>query len=160
MLNFKRVILHNFGSYGHAELDLRNRGFCLVSGKNAYKKDNAISNGSGKSFLWNAICFVFTGETLTGLHSNLKNINVTDDNTCYVELFFSEGSDSYHLIRIANPKSDLKIVKKVLKKRLKDYAVNNCEKDEKILLIGSADRYVRMIAQNREFLSQYYYCRH
>ena len=111
MLNFEKLILHNFGSYGHAELDLRNKGFCLVSGKNAYKKDNAISNGSGKSFLWNAICFVFTGETLTGLHSNLKNINITDDNTCYVELFFSEGLDSYHLTRIANPRSDLKVIK-------------------------------------------------
>jgi DNA repair exonuclease SbcCD ATPase subunit len=111
MLNFERLILHNFGSYGHAELDLRNRGFCLVSGKNLYEKDNAVSNGSGKSFLWNAICFVFTGETLTGLHSNLKNINVLDDNNCYVELFFTESADSYHLTRIANPRSDLKVIK-------------------------------------------------
>ena len=51
MLNFKKIILHNFGSYGHAEVDLSNKGICLVSGKNNYKKDNAYSNGSGKSFL-------------------------------------------------------------------------------------------------------------
>jgi len=51
MLNFNSVTLHNFGSYGHAEVDLHDRGFCLVSGKNNYKKDNALSNGSGKSFL-------------------------------------------------------------------------------------------------------------
>jgi len=38
MLNFEKVILHNFGSYGHAEVDLHNKGFCLVSGKNNYKK--------------------------------------------------------------------------------------------------------------------------
>ena len=51
MLKFKKVILHNFGSYGHAEIDLNNKGICLVSGRNNYKKDNALSNGSGKSFL-------------------------------------------------------------------------------------------------------------
>ena len=44
-----------------------------------YAKDNALSNGSGKSFLWNAICYAFTGETISGLHSNLKNININED---------------------------------------------------------------------------------
>lgn len=51
ILRFNKVILHNFGSYGHAEVDLQNKGFCLVSGENNYIKDNAKSNGSGKSFL-------------------------------------------------------------------------------------------------------------
>ena len=51
MLQFNKIILHNFGSYSHSEVNLSSRGFCLVSGKNNYKKDNAISNGSGKSFL-------------------------------------------------------------------------------------------------------------
>ena len=84
MLSFEKIILHNFGSYGHAEVDLENKGFCLVSGKNNYKKDNALSNGSGKSFLWSGICFAITGETIQGLHTNLKNINIENDNTCYV----------------------------------------------------------------------------
>ena len=74
MIQFKKVLLHNFGSYGHVELDLQNRGFCLVSGKNNYIKDNALSNGSGKSFLWNAICYALTGETISGIKTNLKNI--------------------------------------------------------------------------------------
>ena len=69
MLNFKKVILHNFGSYGHAEVDLENKGICLVSGRNNYKKDNALSNGSGKSFLWSGICYALTGETISGLKS-------------------------------------------------------------------------------------------
>ena len=51
MLQFNKVILHNFGSYSHSEVNLSGKGFCLVSGKNNYKKDNALSNGSGKSFL-------------------------------------------------------------------------------------------------------------
>ncbi len=80
-IDFEKVIIHNFGSYGHAELDLKSKGFCLVSGKNNFKKDNALSNGSGKSFIWSAICYTITGETLNGLHTDLKNINIEDDDS-------------------------------------------------------------------------------
>ena len=111
MLNFEKVILHNFGSYGHAEVDLQNRGFCLVSGQNNYKKDNALSNGSGKSFIWSGICFAITGETIQGLHTNLKNINNPDDPDCYVYLAFKVDNDEYELKRIVAPKSDLKVIK-------------------------------------------------
>lgn len=111
MLNLEKLILHNFGSYGHAEVNLQNRGFCLVSGRNLCKKDNASSNGSGKSFLWNAICFALVGETAGGLHTNLKNINIPDDPNCYVTLIFSEGTDHYQITRHVTPRSDLKIIK-------------------------------------------------
>jgi DNA repair exonuclease SbcCD ATPase subunit len=112
MLQFNKVVVHNFGSYGHAEVDLANKGFCLVSGRNNYKKDNALSNGSGKSFLWSAICFALTGETINGLRSNLKNINADeDDNNSYVVLDFKSGADSYSIKRIIAPKSDLKITR-------------------------------------------------
>ena len=108
-LIFEKVTLHNFGSYGHTEVTLNNRGFCLVSGKNNYKKDNALSNGSGKSFLWSGICFALTGETIQGLHSNLKNINV-EENECYASIEFKNGLDSYIITRYIEPKSDLKII--------------------------------------------------
>ena len=111
MLKFKKIILHNFGSYGHAEVELNNKGICLVSGRNNYKKDNALSNGSGKSFLWSSICFTLTGETISGLKSNLKNINIEDDPTCYVTVEFLENADSYVVTRHIAPKSDLKINK-------------------------------------------------
>ena len=111
MLSFKKVILHNFGSYGHAETTLENKGICLVSGRNNYKKDNALSNGSGKSFLWSGICFALTGETISGLKSNLKNINSGDDATSYVTVEFSADKDSYVITRHITPKSDLKIIK-------------------------------------------------
>ena len=110
MIQFKKLIVHNFGSYGHAELDLQNRGFCLVSGQNNFKKDNALSNGSGKSFLWSAVCYALTGETINGIKTNLKNINI-EDNECYVQLDFLYGKDIFTVIRIAAPKSDLKIFK-------------------------------------------------
>ena len=108
MIQFKKVILHNFGSYGHVELDLQNRGFCLVSGHNNYAKDNALSNGSGKSFLWSAICYALTGETIGGIRSNLKNINI-DEPDAFVQLEFSYKKDFYSICRIVAPKSDLKL---------------------------------------------------
>ena len=110
MIQFKKVIVHNFGSYGHAELELQNRGFCMVSGQNLYAKDNAMSNGSGKSFLWSAVCFALTGETINGIKTNLKNINA-EDTDCYVQLDFNYNKDSFIVIRSITPKSDLKIYK-------------------------------------------------
>lgn len=110
MIQFKKVIVHNFGSYGHAELELQNRGFCLVSGQNNYVKDNALSNGSGKSFLWSAICYALTGETINGIKTNLKNINIEEPD-CYVQLDFLYNKDLFSLVRTASPKTDLKIFK-------------------------------------------------
>ena len=110
MIQFKKIIVHNFGSYGHVELELQNKGFCLVSGQNNYVKDNALSNGSGKSFLWSAICYALTGETINGIKTNLKNINV-EDSECYVQLDFLYNKDLFSLIRNVTPKSDLKIIK-------------------------------------------------
>lgn len=110
ILQFNKVIIHNFGSYADAELQLTDRGFCAVSGKNNYKKDNALSNGSGKSMLWSAICFALTGETISGLKSNLKNINI-DEDECWVALDFNADNDHYFLTRIYRPKSDLKIIR-------------------------------------------------
>jgi len=110
MLQFKKLIVHNFGSYGHSELDLQNRGFCLVSGQNNYKKDNALSNGAGKSFLWSAICYALTGETINGIKTNLKNINIEADD-CYVQLDFLYEKDLFSIIRQSAPKSELRLFK-------------------------------------------------
>lgn len=110
MIQFKKIIVHNFGSYGHTELELQNKGFCLVSGQNNYIKDNALSNGSGKSFLWSAICYALTGETINGIKTNLKNINI-EESECYVQLDFLYNKDLFSLIRTIAPKSDLKIFK-------------------------------------------------
>jgi DNA repair exonuclease SbcCD ATPase subunit len=110
MIQFKKVILHNFGSYGHVELDLQNRGFCLVSGQNNYLKDNALSNGSGKSFIWSAICYALTGETINGIKTNLKNINI-DEPDSFVQLEFLYQKDFYSICRVIAPKSDLRIIR-------------------------------------------------
>lgn len=110
ILQFKSIQLYNFGSYSNAIVDLSDRGFCLVSGKNNYIKDNALSNGSGKSMIWSAICYALTGETINGLHSNLKNINI-DEKLCFVELVLGVNGIEYKITRYIEPKSDLKLFK-------------------------------------------------
>ena len=70
-INFKKVVLHNFLSYGHSEIDLTNRSYCMVSGINRCPKDNAVSNGSGKSSWISAICWALTGETIQGITKDI-----------------------------------------------------------------------------------------
>lgn len=108
ILKFKNVVIHNFLSYGHAEIDLQDKHFCRVKGVNLSEADNATSNGSGKSSWSSAICWALTGETIQGLSSNIKNINV-DENLCYVELEFLADNNAFKIIRYKNPKSELKI---------------------------------------------------
>lgn len=110
MIQFKKITIHNFGSYSHAELDLQNKGFCLVSGHNNYAPDNALSNGVGKSICFSAICYVLTGETVSGIKSGLRNINI-EENECWAELEFSYNKDHYVVTRILAPKSDLRIIR-------------------------------------------------
>lgn len=107
---WNKITLHNFGSYGHSEVKVSDKGFCLVSGENNYKKDCAVSNGSGKSFLWSALCYALTGETIQGLKKNLKNLNV-DENDCYTSVEFTVNEDNFVVTRYAAPKSDLTIIK-------------------------------------------------
>ena len=107
---FEKIILHNFASYTHSEVNLTEKGFCLVSGRNLFIKDNSYSNGSGKSMIWNGICFALTGETIKGIRSGLKNTFVDEDDS-YTELHFKSDSDSYIIKRIIAPKSDLHITK-------------------------------------------------
>jgi DNA repair exonuclease SbcCD ATPase subunit len=110
MIQFKNITVHNFGSYAHVTLDLQNKGFCLVSGQNNYVPDNALSNGVGKSLCFSAICYALTGETVGGIKSGLRNINI-DENDCWVELEFSYNKDTYVITRTLAPKTDMKIIK-------------------------------------------------
>lgn len=109
-LVFNRITLHNFASYNHAELELGDKGYCLVKGENNCKADNALSNGSGKSMIWNGICFTITGTLLNGVCKNLKNINI-DEDLSYTSLDFDVDGINYVLTRYISPKSDLKIIK-------------------------------------------------
>lgn len=106
----KKLKLHNFGSYRDTELEVDKKGFCLVSGQNNYKGDNAYSNGAGKSQIWSGICYALTGETIHGLKNNLKNIEI-DDPDMFVELEFSFDNVDFVIKRGINPSKFINILK-------------------------------------------------
>lgn len=95
-INFERVIINNFLSIGHATLDLRDNGFVLVKGVNNNINDVALSNGSGKSTIFEAIIWCLTGETLRG-SKNITNIFTKDG--ALVELYFNVDDNYYHILR-------------------------------------------------------------
>lgn len=105
---FDHLYLKNFMSVGEGELSLRNNNYCLVKGINHYKKDNALSNGSGKSTWSNAICWCLCGECLNGVSSGVKNLMVPEKE-CWVELSFIINNDKYVVKRIREPKPDMTI---------------------------------------------------
>lgn len=108
-VKFHKVIIDNFLSFGHAEVALENCGYTLVEGINHNPKDGAKSNGSGKSSIFNAICYALTGETINGLSNNLNNIVTKGD--MGVELEFSVDDDFYDIKRTRDIKghANLKI---------------------------------------------------
>lgn len=101
-INFKKLHIHHFLSFDDSKIDLKDKGYCLVKGVNRNPKDAAKSNGSGKSTIWNAISYVLTGETLSGLKNNLGNIYFDDG--CWVEVEFDADGNSYKLIRSKDDK--------------------------------------------------------
>ena len=99
---FKKLIINNFMSFEHAELDLNRVGYFIVKGKNNNLNDSALSNGSGKSTLFEALCWVLTGETVRGTKevSNLKT-----GESAEIELTFSVDANDYKIIRKKKPSS-------------------------------------------------------
>ena len=95
-INFDRIIISNFLSIGQADIDLKDNGYVLVKGVNNHTQDSALSNGSGKSTIFEAIIWCICGETLRG-SKNVTNIN--GDDGALVELFFRIDSENYHIIR-------------------------------------------------------------
>ena len=100
-LKFESIIIDNFLSFKHVEINLDNNDFVLVSGKNLNTSDNSASNGSGKSAIFDAISWCLTGETIRGAKS-VSNI-YTDDGAC-VELHFYVDKDKYVIIRTKDNK--------------------------------------------------------
>lgn len=107
-IRFKRIIMNNFLCFQHEELELENLGYAVVSGINNYKIDNAKSNGSGKSSVFNAISYALTGETLQGLSNNIENVYGNKED-CWVQLILDVDGQEFSIKRIKTPKQDLKI---------------------------------------------------
>ncbi len=101
---FEKIIIKNFLSIGYAELDFRNLGYVLVQGRNNSVDDNASSNGSGKSSIFEAISWVLTGETVRGVKSGVANIKANQG--ALVEIQFIIDNKK---IRIVRAKDDIEL---------------------------------------------------
>lgn len=109
-INFKNIDINNFLSFGHANVSLDKGGYVLVSGINENPVDNANSNGSGKSALFDAIIWCLTGNT----SRETKNVsNINGDNGAKVTLTFTVDDDEYTITRTKDCKplgTTLKII--------------------------------------------------
>lgn len=95
-LVFKSMHISNFMSFSEAYIDLDNNGFVIVSGTNSNLKDNAKSNGSGKSTIFEALCWGLTGTTIRGIKDV---VNLYGDDGAVVEILFNVDNQEYRLIR-------------------------------------------------------------
>ena len=98
-INFRKLTLHNFLSFGDAILEFNDDGFIKVSGINENPDDLAASNGSGKSSLNEALIWTLTGDTMRGT-KQISNIYGEDGTFC--ELEFDLDGDSYIIRREKN----------------------------------------------------------
>lgn len=105
-IKFNSLQLNNFFSYQDARIDFDKTGYTVVVGTNNNVDDNAKSNGSGKSAIWEGITWVLTGSTIRGT-KDVKNYYL--DGVCKVSLDFNIGSDNYVVTRSKDP-SNLTIV--------------------------------------------------
>lgn len=96
-MNLLDITIENFGSIGHINLDLNKPGLILITGLN---KDapNADSNGSGKSLLFEAICWCVWGETVRGLSGD-EVVNTRVGKDCCVSLTLEEHGTRYVITR-------------------------------------------------------------
>jgi len=108
-LLFKSVEIENFLSIGNATLALDSSGSISIIGKNLNTDDNSLSNGSGKSSIWEAVVWCLTGTTMRGT-TDVEN--TYSEGGTKVELVFKIDSDSYTVSRYRNHskyKTNLKI---------------------------------------------------
>lgn len=111
ILTFKNIHIENFLSFGIADLLLDRGNYVLVKGENENPVDNAESNGSGKSAIFDAIVWVLTGTT-TRECKNVSNIN--SNNGAKVTLCFNVDGCDYEVTRTKDYKpvgSTLKIIR-------------------------------------------------
>lgn len=93
---FKTLRMHNFLSFGDAEITLDDNGFVFVQGINENPEDNASSNGCGKSSLWEAISWVLTGDTIRGTKDV---VNIHGEDGTYVALSVIIDGKTFDLLR-------------------------------------------------------------
>lgn len=103
LAEFSKLILHNFMSYQHAELDLSSPGLLLLDGCNQ-SGGSFSSNGAGKSALAEAVFWCLYGKTLrkTMIDGVVNDFEAKD---CHVEIDMRLGRDAVKIKRFRNHKT-------------------------------------------------------
>ena len=104
-IEFISLQLNNFMSYESAFISFTDSGFTLLNGINKNISDNAESNGSGKSSLFDAIAWCLTGDTIRGT----KDVKRFNSDTCSVELNLRVNTQTFKITRTKDP-SNLSII--------------------------------------------------
>ena len=94
-LKFKSIYIEGFQSIERAHIELDSQGVVLVRGINNFD-ENASSNGSGKSSIFQAIYYCIYGKTSEGI-SDPSNRYYKDG--CLVILEFNVDDQDYRIIR-------------------------------------------------------------
>ena len=127
-IKFINIELNNFLSFSHIIFDLNQSGFISIKGRNSNIIDSSLSNGSGKSALFDGIFWALTGQTIRGT-KDVANIFI--NNGVNVKLLFEIDSNKYYIIRSKDDptyRTNLKIFKNDL-----DISGKGIRDSEKIL---------------------------
>lgn len=95
-IRFKKLHIENFMSIGEADIDLSDRAFTLIEGVNNNENDNARSNGSGKSSIFESLVWALTGTTMRG---NKDIVNFNGNDGALVTLEFIVDNDKFIITR-------------------------------------------------------------
>lgn len=95
-IKFKNLHIENFMSIGEADINLSDRAFTLIEGINNNISDNAKSNGSGKSSIFESLVWTLTGTTMRG---NKDIVNFNGNDGALVTLEFIVDTDKFVITR-------------------------------------------------------------
>lgn len=102
-MKFSTLTIYNFLSIEDAQIQLADRGLVLIQGVN---EDNtsALSNGSGKSSIADALCWCLYGTTARGISGDAVVNRVAGKNT-QVSVNIIDGPDQYNITRFRKDKT-------------------------------------------------------
>lgn len=97
-MDFTKLRIKNFLTIGDSgDIFLRQRGLNLLRGMNE-DDPSAVSNGSGKSSIADALCWALFGETARGESSDAV-VNATAKKDCEVSVTWEDGDVAYTVFR-------------------------------------------------------------
>ncbi len=92
-----RLKVRNFLTIGQAQIELADKGLCIVQGINE-DDSSALSNGAGKSSMSDALSWGLFGKTARG-ETGDRIVNKTAKKDCLVEIDVKDGDNIIRVIR-------------------------------------------------------------